>query len=861
MAVSYIGASTVVATNGTQPGAVTPHASTTTDDLVIFFHFNRLMGGPGRSVAAPTGFSTAINDVSQTHGILAVFWKIREAGDSTYQATTTGHLTGNSGESILHWCETWRGTDLTNPIKSIASAASTWASSLNIGAIAAPPDPSSDFAEYVCVFGGRSENITAQTTLTGNGHTWNQNTRADTTLGADAGAVTQRGVSDGGGTQTLTAKTITTTGTAQVGKGVMFTIQAPAAGTPVAGSDSAAASEGTPVIYLSGPVEVVSQSEPGPEIVGTASSELSHVVTELAGPIGVAVPLDAFVVSEPAPSIQEQVGKTAMDTFLLGGAVAGWNTVWSDSFTSDTEADYTHDRGDAAMWAINTTGGYIHATSPHGSLALTRPSLTAAPKQRCTVEFEWTSGGGAFGGANLGPIIKRVGAAKLLYLDATSGFANGTPSLRVVRYDPNGQGWTVLKTLLYAEKNYDQRYWGRIGIDGNVITVEFFTNDPFTGGTATHTDSYTLTGQDATDFGSAVSGAGGQFFLSNGGSGDASSHRIHRTVFEEYSAGGGQEIAGPIALSGPNDPVTQADVSALAAQASASDAATHTDINPGLALSGPSDASAVAEAVSISETLSLSGVDSSVVGEAVGSLVLAGPSDPGTHTEGGPGLALSGPQDGLTFVDAVAALIETLSVSASDALVQGEDGPSLSAVIVGTDAAALGELGSLSGDMNVSGSDTFGLSESGLLATAVNAADLLTAADQSETLANLTGTEGFTVAELAVAAVALASADAAALSELGVAVATEAKEAFDAFVLSEQADLLVGLPPPPIDLATSAAIVLWAARATLALYSSSPEVVQKASVAVVAARMSGVTVTPKFTRATINLYSSEAEIG
>jgi hypothetical protein len=77
----------------------------------------------------------------------------------------------------------------------------------------------------VVVFGGRFENITAQTTLSGDNLTWGQNTRNDSTLGLDAGAVTQRGENQSGVDQTITAKTITTTGTTQAGAGIMFVIE------------------------------------------------------------------------------------------------------------------------------------------------------------------------------------------------------------------------------------------------------------------------------------------------------------------------------------------------------------------------------------------------------------------------------------------------------------------------------------------------------------------------------------------------------------------------------------------------------------------------------------------------------------
>src|SRR3990172_1516188 len=44
-AVSYIGASNLIATDGTAPGAITPNASTADGDLLVFYHYSRATGG------------------------------------------------------------------------------------------------------------------------------------------------------------------------------------------------------------------------------------------------------------------------------------------------------------------------------------------------------------------------------------------------------------------------------------------------------------------------------------------------------------------------------------------------------------------------------------------------------------------------------------------------------------------------------------------------------------------------------------------------------------------------------------------------------------------------------------------------
>src|SRR3989338_2780267 len=166
-AASYIGNSNLIATNGTAPGAITPHASTANGDLMVFFHYSRATGG-NETVTLPTGFNSVFNSVTANQGLVAVGWNVKDAGDpGTFTATVTNHTTGNSGETILEWISTYRGTDTTNPIVNFTASLSTWTSSLNIGPISAPATATVNDGDMAVVFGGRFENISAQTTLTG----------------------------------------------------------------------------------------------------------------------------------------------------------------------------------------------------------------------------------------------------------------------------------------------------------------------------------------------------------------------------------------------------------------------------------------------------------------------------------------------------------------------------------------------------------------------------------------------------------------------------------------------------------------------------------------------------------------------
>ena len=76
MAVSYIGVSNLIATNGAAPGAITPNASTQNGDLMIFYHYSRATGG-NETVTLPTGFTSVVNEINANYGLIAVGYRIK----------------------------------------------------------------------------------------------------------------------------------------------------------------------------------------------------------------------------------------------------------------------------------------------------------------------------------------------------------------------------------------------------------------------------------------------------------------------------------------------------------------------------------------------------------------------------------------------------------------------------------------------------------------------------------------------------------------------------------------------------------------------------------------------------------------
>jgi hypothetical protein len=229
----YVGVSNI--STVIPPGALTPFSLTVTGDLLLWFHYSNVDTGT-ETVTPPTGFTPIFNALDVGNGLLALAWRIRQAGDTTYTASVTNHATGTSGDSCLEWVETWNDVDMVNPVNDVSAALSAWASSLTLGPISASGLNQVPPGGVVIVYGGRIENITGQTLLTGDGLSWwgpdasQHDIRGDTTTGRDAGAVRQYGINNTESPITLTDKSITTTGTAQAGAGFMVILNPPAAG-------------------------------------------------------------------------------------------------------------------------------------------------------------------------------------------------------------------------------------------------------------------------------------------------------------------------------------------------------------------------------------------------------------------------------------------------------------------------------------------------------------------------------------------------------------------------------------------------------------------------------------------------------
>ena len=235
MALQYIGHraggtdSTAQYTSGVAPVASVVHSSTLTGDLLVWLVHIRSIEGT-ESFAWPAGWTEVFQSTS-TSGTLGMAWRIRQSGDTDYTLGALTNVTsGASGETITMTIMTWRGHNASAPIGSFTAALSTWATSQSFGPIVAPSNTSLPNGDAVVVWGAKSENVTGSTVTSGQNLTWTKITSAagefNTTSGSDAGWCLQIGANASGSAQTLVDKTITATGTTQIGCGRQFVVQA-----------------------------------------------------------------------------------------------------------------------------------------------------------------------------------------------------------------------------------------------------------------------------------------------------------------------------------------------------------------------------------------------------------------------------------------------------------------------------------------------------------------------------------------------------------------------------------------------------------------------------------------------------------
>lgn len=216
MAVSYVGAGAASATNGGSNPAPTLPAGLAAGDLMLLFVFTRHTGVG--FVTTPNGWSSLRNNVT-TSGLLAVFSRVYQGGDSAPTVTLNGHTGGASGDTAIAQIAAFRGSDGV-PIPSLIFDN---ASQADIGPIGIP-DIDKDGA--IVVVGGKRDDWTSVDVLSGDGLTWAEIGETPSTSGADAGIVWDYALNDTGDVIFAPGdKTFTVTGGASAeGRGLGITL-------------------------------------------------------------------------------------------------------------------------------------------------------------------------------------------------------------------------------------------------------------------------------------------------------------------------------------------------------------------------------------------------------------------------------------------------------------------------------------------------------------------------------------------------------------------------------------------------------------------------------------------------------------
>lgn len=179
-----------------------------------------------------------------------------------------------------------------------------------------------------------------------------------------------------------------------------------------------------------------------------------------------------------------------------------------------------------------------------------------------------------------------------------------------------------------------------------------------------------------------------------------------------------------------------------------------------------------------------------------------------------------------------------------------------------TDAATLGEASEF--EAAIAAVDAAVVAENTAISAALAASDAATFAES----ANIADTlsigvfDSISLTQLAEIATALSAADASVLSELSNADELELKTAFDSLVLAaETAVQHIVVVTPEIRMPTNAAIIAWAALATLQIYSAEASIMATTLDAAIEGNIKSVTINENIAMAAVTPNVKDANVG
>lgn len=336
-------------------------------------------------------------------------------------------------------------------------------------------------------------------------------------------------------------------------------------------------------------------------------------------------------------------------------------------------------------------------------------------------------------------------------------------------------------------------------------------------------------------------------------------HRGSRGMLSLYGLGGGStpisgsesftftETASIAITTAVTEAVAASDLSSINAALAASDAFALTDLSSLLVVTALSanDAITLSDLVSALERQSAL-TEVVAASEALSIAAAVAASDSGVATDAASLLmtmALAA-SDTFTATDA-SSLFTGTSLSASDSSTATDNTPSIAAALTVTESAVATE--ALSVVAALAANDAFtGTDASSVLAgVALSVSDTMTVSDASSILASVGASDALVVTDQGVLTMTqfLNVIDSASLSEAAAVAAIQSLAVSDSITTTDAAVVLTGVVPPSIKLPTTVSLPVWAASA------------------VIASRLSHVTIPARTTTVEVPEYASEVDLG
>lgn len=191
-------------------------------------------------------------------------------------------------------------------------------------------------------------------------------------------------------------------------------------------------------------------------------------------------------------------------TDSVAAAVTLGTAATNDDFSTNTIGNYAFDAGSGTL---SVSGGALVPSTT----ATKNFYRTAFPGRLTDFQFTLKFTTGATASSYRIDMYKRLDAQNYAGLVFSSG-----SGVSVQKLDTGTL--TALSSLSGAPTlSATTSYWLRVKIVGNVFTAEYWPTTPFSGGTPGLTETFTLTGADATKFGQGIAGDVGVRFTPSGG--------------------------------------------------------------------------------------------------------------------------------------------------------------------------------------------------------------------------------------------------------------------------------------------------------------------------------------------------------